>query len=240
MEIHGLNKTTLLDYPEHVACTVFTGHCNMRCPYCQNADLVLYPGSQPILDEEEFFAFLKKRAFSLEGVCITGGEPTLQKDLKDFIKKIKERSLNVKLDTNGTNPALLKELIDEKLIDYAAIDIKSSKENYGKCMGIENYDTSAVEESVSILINGDLPYEFRTTVVKELMDREDFVSIGNWLKGAKQYFLQSYEESGRILYKVANNIDESETVFHAYSKDELQDFADMLTGMGINTKVRGI
>ena len=218
MEIHGLNKTTLLDYPEHVACTVFTGHCNMRCPYCQNADLVLYPESQPVLDEEEFFAFLKKRAFSLEGVCITGGEPTLQKDLKDFIKKIKERSLNVKLDTNGTNPALLKELIDEKLIDYAAIDIKSSKENYGRCMGIENYDTSAVEESVSILINGDLPYEFRTTVVKELMGREDFVSIGNWLKGAKQYFLQSYEESGRILYKVANNIDESETAFHAYSK----------------------
>ena len=138
MQIHGLNKTTLLDYPEHVACTVICGHCNFRCPFCQNADLVLNPASQPCISEEEFWSFLSKRKGMLEGVCITGGEPTLHPDLVDFIARIKAQGLLVKLDTNGYRPEIIKKLMEEKLVDYIAMDLKSSKEWYALSAGLYN------------------------------------------------------------------------------------------------------
>ncbi len=144
MEIHGFNKTTLLDYPGHVACTVFTGHCNMRCPFCHNGDLVLTPGSQPAISEEEFFSFLNKRKNILEGVAITGGEPTIQADLPEFIKRIKEFNLEVKLDSNGMRPEILRKLMDENLVDYFAMDIKSSKSGYAYATGIANFDLGPV------------------------------------------------------------------------------------------------
>ena len=152
MEIHGLNKTTLLDYPEHVACTVFTGHCNFRCPFCHNGDLVLDPGNQPTISEEEFFSFLDKRSAMLDGVAITGGEPTLQKDLPDFISRVKSRGLLVKLDTNGARPDIMIDLIDQGLVDYVAMDIKASLPSYAKTVGLNSLDTSAVSESVAYLL----------------------------------------------------------------------------------------
>ncbi len=242
MQIHGLNKTTLLDYPEHVACTVFCGHCNFRCPFCQNADLVLDPASQPCISEEEFFAFLSKRKGMLEGVCITGGEPTLHKDLPGFIARIKEQGLLVKLDTNGYHPETLKKLMEEKLIDYVAMDLKSSKEGYSLSAGLQNIDLKAIEESVTLLMEGNLPYEFRTTVVKELHSREDFVSIAQWIKGCRAYYLQSYTESGSILQYVlpeeARILKTSQ--LSPYTPEELKTIAVFLNENGVPAKLRGI
>ncbi len=242
MKIHGFNKTTLLDYPEHVACTVFTGHCNFRCPFCQNADLVLNPASQPCIPEEEFFHFLSKRKGMLEGVCITGGEPTLQNDLVPFITQIKEQGLLVKLDTNGYRPELLAQLIEDKLIDYVAMDLKSSKEGYSLSSGLKNLDLGAIEASVSLLMQGELPYEFRTTVVKELHSREDFLSIAEWIKGCKAYYLQSYTESDSILHNCLSPEERVLTAssLNAYTPEELKSIVSLLCEHGIPAKLRGI
>ena len=199
MQIHGIQKLTLLDYPGHTACTVFTGGCNFRCPFCHNASLVLHPAEQPVLSEEELFAFLRRRIGTLDGVCITGGEPTLCRELPDFCANVKALGFALKLDTNGTNPALLRALIDGGLIDYAAMDIKSSRERYGTVCGIEGFDIAPVEESVRILMEGRIPFEFRTTVVRELHRVEDFAAIGAWIEGAPRYFLQSFRDSGDVL-----------------------------------------
>lgn len=242
MQIHGLNKTTLLDYPEHVACTVFCGSCNFRCPFCQNADLVLNPASQPCICEDEFWSFLSKRKNMLEGVCITGGEPTLQKDLPDFIVRIKEQGLLVKLDTNGYRPEMLKKLMEEKLIDYIAMDLKSSKEGYAISAGLQNFDLAAIETSVDLLMKGNIPYEFRTTVVKELHTLQDFLSISEWIKGCRAYYLQSYTESGSIL-QYALPEDErlvKASTLTAYSPEELKALVSLFNEKGIPTKLRGI
>ena len=242
MEIHGLNKTTLLDYPEHVACTVFTGSCNFRCPFCQNADLVLNPTAQPCIQEEAFWAFLAKRKGMLEGVCITGGEPTLHKDLIPFIRRIKEEGLLVKLDTNGYRPEVLKELISQKLIDYVAMDLKSSKEGYAVAAGLKTFNLSAVEASVEILMNGSTPYEFRTTVVKELHGLDDFISIAGWIKGCRSYYLQSYADSGSILQFA---LPTQEQVLNAasltpYTPMELKSIVSLLNEKGVPAKLWGI
>lgn len=242
MQIHGLNKTTLLDYPEHVACTVFCGHCNFRCPFCQNADLVLDPTSQPCIPEDEFFGFLSKRKGMLEGVCITGGEPTLHKDLPDFIARIKEQGLLVKLDTNGYQPEILKKLIEENLIDYVAMDLKSSKEGYAIAAGLADFNLPAIEASVELLMNGNLPYEFRTTVVKELHSKEHFESIAKWIKGCRAYYLQSYTESSSILQYT---LPEDARILKAsqltpYTPEELKTIVTLLNESGVPTKLRGI
>lgn len=242
MQIHGLNKTTLLDYPEHVACTVFCGHCNFRCPFCQNADLVLNPSSQPCIPEEEFWSFLSKRKGMLEGVCITGGEPTLQNDLTDFIRQIKEQGLLVKLDTNGYRPEILRKLMEENLIDYIAMDLKSSKEGYACAAGLKSFDLGAIEASVDLLLKGSLPYEFRTTVVKELHTREDFISIADWIKGCRAYFLQSYTESGAIL-QYALPVEErilTAPQLTPYTPEELKAMVTLFNEKGIPAKLRGI
>lgn len=242
MQIHRLNKTTLLDYPEHVACTVFCGHCNFRCPFCQNADLVLNPASQPYIPAEEFWSFLDKRKGMLEGVCITGGEPTLQTDLIDFISQIKARGLLVKLDTNGYRPDIIKILMDNQFVDYIAMDLKSSKEGYALSSGLANCNISAVETSVDLLMQGNIPYEFRTTVVKELHSMEDFASIAEWIKGCRAYFLQSYAESGSILqYALPSEARILQSAsLTPYTPEELKTVSALLNNKGVPTKLRGI
>lgn len=229
MQIHGYNKTTLLDYPGIVAATVFTGSCNFRCPFCQNADLVLDPASQPLISEEEIFAHLSKRKGITKGVCITGGEPTLQKDLEAFIKKLKDMGLLVKLDTNGYRPDVLKDLVNKGLIDYVAMDIKSSPEGYAKVAGID-VDTDKIKESVSFLIAKNFPCEFRTTVVRELHNIDDFKEIAKLLKGAKKYFIQGYVDSERVICPG----------FSAYSRQEMEEFAAVFEGFVENVEIRGV
>ena len=198
MIIKGIQKLTLLDYPQKVACTLFTAGCNFRCPFCHNASLVKGDDG-PILSEEEILKYLKLRQGILDAVCITGGEPTLQPDLKDFIIKVKALGYSVKLDTNGYKPEVLKDLVNSGLIDYVAMDIKSSKEGYARTAGLQNIDISKIEESVDFLMQGNVDYEFRTTVVEELHDENDFLAISEWLKNAKKYYLQSFKDSGDIL-----------------------------------------
>lgn len=230
MEIHGFNKTTLLDYPGHLASTIFLGGCNFRCPFCHNSSLVLNPAGQPAIPEEEVFKTLNKRKNILEGVCITGGEPTLYPGLPQFIDKIKNIGLKVKLDTNGNNPKILKELVANGSIDYIAMDIKNSKENYGLSIGIPNFDTAKVSESISFLLSSTIDYEFRTTVVKEHHTIDDFISIGKWIQGAKAYYLQAYKDSGDILAPGLTG----------YSKEELLHFAHTVKPYVKEVDIRGV
>ena len=209
MQILGLNKTTLLDYPEHVAATVFTGGCNFRCPFCHNMDLVLGE-VEPALSTEDFFVFLEKRKGILDGVCITGGEPTLQKDLPDFIRGIRDKGYLVKLDTNGYRPKVLEELLRENLLDYVAMDIKSSVENYPRVTGMADLDVTGIQESVSLLKSAGIPYEFRTTVVKGLHRIDEFDEIGRWLQGAEAYFLQAFRENEKVPDKSLSSFSEAE------------------------------
>lgn len=197
MLLGGLQKMTLLDFPGHVACTVFTSGCNFRCPFCHNTPLVTGLDTPPY-SVDEFFAFLEKRKGLLDGVAITGGEPLLQHDITPFIERIRSMGYSVKLDTNGAFPQKLKELIDKKLVDYVAMDIKNCKEKYELTAGVTGI-LPAVEESVALLMAGLVPYEFRTTLVDELHEPEDFTRIGEWLNGASQYFIQAFVDSGNIL-----------------------------------------
>ena len=215
MRLGGLQKLTLLDFPEHVACTVFTLGCNMRCPFCHNSSLVI-PGREHVegeIEEDEFFSFLDKRKGLLEGVAITGGEPLLQKDIREFIKKIRDKGLLVKLDTNGSFPEKLKELIDEGLVDYVAMDVKSTMKGYGSICGLKDPPTNRLKESISILMEGKVPYEFRTTVVDEFHDEEVFEGIADLIEGAKRYFLQRFEDSGELI---------EEDKFHPASEEKME------------------
>lgn len=230
MQIHGLNKTTLLDYPGHVAATIFTGGCNFRCPFCHNGDLVLRPETMPTYTEEEIFSFLKKRKPVLSGVCITGGEPTLQKDLPDFISQIKDMGYLVKLDTNGSNPQMLSLLLNNSLLDYVAMDIKSGKSDYAHVAGCNPALLSNIEASVEILNTCHIPHEFRTTVVKGLHTTDTFHEIGNWLPSDSLYFLQSYKESAQV-------IDKS---FSSFSEEEMKKFLEITQKYIPQTALRGI
>lgn len=230
MQIHGLNKTTLLDYPGRVAATVFTGVCNFRCPFCHNGNLVICPETQPLIAEEEVLAHLKKRKGILTGVCVSGGEPTLQPDLPDFLIKIKELDYQVKLDTNGYRPDILQALIQEKLIDYVAMDIKSGKDGYAKICGVSSLDFSRIEESIHTLIVSGLNYEFRTTVVRELHSEKDFRQIAELISGCRAYYLQGYVYSPQVLHPG----------FHACSKEEMEHFRTLLLPSVPQTELRGI
>ncbi len=199
MEIHGFNKTTLLDYPGHVAATVFTGGCNFRCPFCHNADLVLNPGSQTLVPEGEVLSHLKKRRGILEGVCITGGEPTLQPDLPDFIRKVRELGYLVKLDTNGYMPEVLTRLLAEGMLDYVAMDVKAAPDNYQNASGCPGLIFDRIEKSISVLKDCKIPYEFRTTVVQGLHTVQEFDAIGRLLEGSRVYYLQAFRESENVI-----------------------------------------
>ena len=204
----GFQKLTLLDYPEKVACILFTMGCNFRCPFCHNASLVRAE-EKPQITEEEVLAFLKKRQGILEGVCISGGEPLLYDGLGDFIKKVKALGYSVKLDTNGSFPERLKELVREGLVDYVAMDIKNSFDNYDKTTGIKT-DLNNIKESINFLMSGEVEYEFRTTLVKELHTTDDMESIGKMIKGAKRYFLQNFVDSGDVLCEDMHPLTENE------------------------------
>ena len=199
MIIHGLQKMTLVDYPGKVAAILFTGACNFRCPFCQNASLVLNPGSEPVIEDEEIFSYLKKRKGMLDGVVVTGGEPTVHGDLLDFMKRIKDLGYSVKLDTNGYRPDVLKAAVEGGYTDYVAMDIKNSLSSYPETAGVPHIFTSLIQESISYLLENHIPYEFRTTVVHELHSDEDFESIGKMCAGCSNYFLQSYSDRGDII-----------------------------------------
>ena len=199
MRIAGLQKLTLLDYPEHTACTVFTAGCNLRCPFCHNSELVLPERKPPLLAEETFFSFLQKRQGILDGVCVTGGEPLLQPDIGDFLARIKALGFAVKLDTNGTRPQVLRQLVERGLVDYVAMDIKNSPDSYAKTAGIPDMDLTPIWESVDYLMSGAVDFEFRTTVADGLHTAQDMAAIGQWLQGAKRYYLQQFKDSGDIL-----------------------------------------
>ena len=227
MYISGLQKLTLLDFPGRLAATVFLGGCNFRCPFCHNASLVLSASKCEKISEEEFFSFLKSRKGKLGGVCITGGEPTLYSELKAFIKRIKEEGFAVKLDTNGTNPELLSELICEGLLDYVAMDIKNSIDKYELTAGTA-VDMEKIKKSVELLLSEKVDYEFRTTVVKELHKKEDFLAISEWISGAKRYFLQTFEDSGDLIG----------SGFSAYSKDETKEILGLILTNVPNAQIR--
>jgi len=196
MKIHGFQKTTLLDFPGKVACTVFTGGCDFRCPYCHNASLVLHPDDAPLFDEDEIISYLYKRRGILDGLCVTGGEPLMNADIAPFLARVKEAGVAVKIDTNGTFPARLKQLVSDGLCDYVAMDVKNCKEKYGMTVGVPDLRLDTVIESVDFLLSGAVDFEFRTTAAKELHTPEDFEKIGRWIAGAPRYFIQAYKNSG--------------------------------------------
>ncbi len=231
MFICGFQKLTLLDYPGKTACTVFTGGCDFRCPFCHNALLVTEIDKNSTVSEEYIFNFLKKRHGLLDGVCITGGEPTLQPDLDVFIRKIRELGFSVKLDTNGNHPEVLERLLAEGLLDFVAMDIKSSPENYARVAGVPDLNMENIQKSVSLLMGGNLPYEFRTTVVKGLHTVRDFEEIGKWLKGAARYFLQEFKDSGELI---------APSGLGAFSKEEMENFLASVIPYIPSASIRGI
>lgn len=233
MKIYGIQKTTLLDFPKHLACTVFLYGCNFRCSFCQNKELILpqaethFPDCFPI---DDFFSFLSKRKHILEGVCITGGEPSLWKEeLISFIERIHSYDLKVKLDTNGSDPALLEQLLRQNALDYVAMDIKSSRSRYPIICDCP-VEIEKICESVKLLLKSSCPYEFRTTLVKELHSVEDILDIRDWITGSKAYYLQSYRPSEQC---IRND-------YHSFSKSELLDFQRILREKIPHTFLRGI
>lgn len=230
MKICGWNKTTLLDYPGHIAATLFTGGCNFRCPFCHNAELVLCPGEQEEIREEEIFAFLQRRKGITEGICITGGEPSLQPGLKEFIRRVKGLGYLVKLDTNGYRPNVLWELLGEGLLDYVAMDVKASRKNYVQAAGLEGLDIAAIEMSMGIIRSSGIAYEFRTTVVKGIHTPEDMEDIGRWLSGCRAFYLQAYRDNENVM----------EPGFCAFSPEEMHDFLEITRKYIDNVSLRGI
>ncbi len=198
MIIEGLQKLTLLDYPGHVACTLFAHGCNLRCPFCHNAGLVVRKPSN-IINMDEIAAFLEKRRGILDGICLTGGEPLAQNDAIDFLKFLRGFGYKIKLDTNGFYPERLKTVIDEKLVDYIAMDIKSSPDNYAAAVGIDGIDIAPMMQSAELIMSSGIDYEFRTTAVKGLHLVSDFEKIGLWLSDAKRYFIQHFIDSGDLI-----------------------------------------
>lgn len=199
MKVVGLQKLTLLDYPEKVSCTVFTGGCNLRCPFCHNASLVTGAEGAAQISDGELFSYLEKRRGLLDGVCVTGGEPLLQPDLADFLRRVRALGYCVKLDTNGSFPERLRELAGAGLVDYVAMDVKSSPEHYAGAVGVPGFDFSAVRRSMDFLLGGPVDYEFRTTVVKGLHDGEILRGAARSIRGARRYFLQKFVDSGDLI-----------------------------------------
>ncbi|MDO4193976.1 MAG: anaerobic ribonucleoside-triphosphate reductase activating protein [Erysipelotrichaceae bacterium] len=229
MKIHGLQKMTLLDFPGRVACTVFTGFCDMRCPFCHNYELV--DGSAPaIMTSDELFSFLSKRKGLLDGVAITGGEPCLNEELPDLLRKIRDMGFQTKLDTNGNHPQMLKRILDEGLIDYAAMDVKNSRAKYAMTIGLSRFDTKNIEESIDLLKHSDIDYEFRTTVVHEFHEDADFEEIGQMIPGAKHYFLQCFTDRDTVPF---GNLT-------APAQEDLERYAEIVRKYVKDTQIRGM
>lgn len=229
MVIHGLKKFSLLDYPGKVACTLFTTGCNFRCPYCYNAPLVVDTHKNKEILPEDIYTFLENGRGMLNGICLTGGEPLIQRGIEEFLNHVREMGYAVRLDTNGSFPDKLKRLVSEGLISYVAMDLKNSKESYGKTVGIEDYDIGNVCRSVEYLLSGVIPYEFNTTVVLELHQRSDFESIGRWIEGADQYFLQRFVDSGNVMRKG----------LHRYNENIMRQALDIVKERVPSARLRG-
>lgn len=232
MKISGIQKLTLLDYPGTVACTIFTAGCNFRCPFCHNAMLVLpeqIDGGS--LTEDEVLSFLRKRQGVLDGVAITGGEPLLHRDLPQLMEKIKALGYKIKLDSNGSDPELLKSVIDGGLVDRVAMDIKNSPEEYGRTVGLSRFDIAPIERSKELLLNGDTEYEFRTTVVKGLHTEESLVAAAKWISGAKEYYLQQFKDSGNLILPEG---------LEAYDEKQMHALADAVRKYVPSVLVRGV
>ncbi len=228
----GVQKTTLIDFPGEVACTVFLPKCNFRCPFCHNAQLVLNKETGVSISEAAFFDFLRERKNFLDGICITGGEPLLYDELLPFCKRLKEQGFLVKLDTNGSRPGLLQKMLKEKVIDYIAMDIKGSKHSYSRAAGVA-VDLDRIQQSIDLVRESGVQYEFRMTVVPLLHKKQDLLSVGKWLLGSKQFFLQQFNSTGPLLDK---KFEGSKT----YSAKQLQQFAAALKPFFEQVNVRGI
>ena len=230
MKIMGLQKTTLLDYPGHVAATIFLKGCNMRCPFCHNMNIVEASDLEPSYTIEEIFDFLSKRIGILDGVCITGGEPTINPELPDFIRRIKGLGFLVKLDTNGTNPQMLRKLIDEGILDYVAMDIKTGLSEYGRVCGILGIDTGKISESVKLLNNSNTDHEFRTTLMRQYHTETVMEEIGKLLEGSDKYFLQSFKDSDFV----------PDHSLSPLTKEELLEYKAVLQKYINNVEIRGV
>ena len=231
MFISGLQKLTLLDYPGRVACTVFTGGCNFRCPFCHNAPLVLPERLAQDTDEEQVLAFLRKRTGILDGVAITGGEPLIHKEIPSFLEKVKALGFSIKLDTNGSFPEMLESIVKAGLVDRVAMDIKNCPENYAETIGLKDFDIAPVERSKSFLMECGIDYEFRTTVVKGIHTEESLLGAAKWITGAKEYYLQQFKDSGDVIA-----IDG----LSAYDEKEMHALADAVARFVPSVKVRGV
>lgn len=232
MRIGGLQKLTLLDYPNHVSCTVFTAGCNMKCPFCHNRDLVFIPENFEFYNPESIFEYLRKRQGTLDAVAITGGEPLLQPGLRDFIMEVRKLGFKVKLDTNGYYPDKLKKLVDEGLIDYVAMDVKAPLPKYPVTVGLpeSGFHTEQIQKSIKYLLSGTVDYEFRTTVVREFHTKEDLVAIAKMIKGCKHYYLQQFVDSGRCI----------EQGFSAYNREEMYELKEEVAKYIPEVELRGI
>ena len=231
INIKGIQKTSLLDYPGKICSTIFLNRCNFRCPYCHNPELV-FDEVKDEIPPEEFLDFLEEKKKWIDGICVTGGEPTLHKGLVDFARKVKEKGFLIKLDTNGTNPAMIEQLLNEKLVDYVAMDIKADLDKYSEAVNAK-VNTDAIQKTVNLLMNSEIGYEFRTTVVPGLFDEETAEKIGNWLKGAKKYCLQQFRNSDKVLDPKYQNVGH-------YHIDKLEKFKSILKKHINDVEIRGI
>ena len=229
MKFGGLTKLTLLDYPEKVACTVFVTGCNFCCPFCHNAGLVCGQNYEQ-LTEEGILDFLRKRSAVLEGMCLTGGEPLMQQGVAEFLRKVKAMGYSVKLDTNGSFPDKLQQLISAGLVDYVAMDVKNSKAQYAATAGCGNLDIEAVSRSVELLKSGVIPYEFRTTVTGNYHTEESITEMGQWLTGADKLYLQKFVNSGDLI--------DGNTI--GCTDDTLREYQRILQQYVPNTFLRGV
>lgn len=229
MNINGLQKLTLLDFPGRTACTVFLAGCDLRCPFCHNAEL-LDGSAEAVMDDGELLSFLRKRQGLLDGVAFTGGEPLLRKELPALMEQIRVLGYRIKLDTNGCHPMALKTVLENSLADYVAMDIKNSPGRYPGTCGVKHVDMDAVNESIRLLMETAPDYEFRTTVVSQLHDEASFREIGPWLRGAKRYFLQAFTDRDSVPF----------AGFSAPPKEEMERYADIVRPFIPNTALRGI
>ncbi len=229
MKLYGLQKLTLLDYPGHVACTVFLSGCDYRCPFCHNYELA--DGSAPpLMEDEEFFSFLRKRGGLLDAVAVSGGEPLMRPELPAFLRSVRALGFSVKLDTNGAHPDALRAILEEGLADYVAMDIKNAPEKYAVTCGVRHADLDAVSRSIRLLMEGPAEYEFRTTCVDELHEPEDFAAIGQWIRGAKNYCIQCFTDRDTVPY---GNL-------HAPSREKMEACLDRVRPYVPGAFLRGI
>ena len=227
MYLGGIQKLTLLDYPGKLACTVFTSGCNYRCPFCHNASLVTHPSEAVVVDS--VLDFLQKRRGVLHGVCLSGGEPLLQPETPDLLRRIRDMGSAVKLDTNGSFPRRLRQVVEEGLVDYVAMDVKNCAAAYSVTVGREDFDLSGVSESIGYLLSGAVDYEFRTTVVREFHDAPRLRALAQWISGAKRYYLQAFQDSGDLIG----------SGLHGYEPGELEQLRDAVAEVLPCVQLRG-